>query len=140
VNSSSDIPLILAKELQYLDKRYEFKLERSKGTVVPLTLYITLKDPRLPKVPPLKVVVSQKYPTERPTILNFYNEYVSTPFFRDVATALKSRLSCVDTKPTLTEIVDCWEMSVRQTVATLHKKHHNRVKVKKTIGSLGCPL
>lgn len=79
-----------------------------------IRLIAQLEDSRLPCVPPVSVSIPREYPSIPPTCLPPTNHYDATPFLKRVGAALDARLATLPRKFSLSQLLDTWEMSVRQ--------------------------
>ncbi|CAL8071442.1 unnamed protein product [Orchesella dallaii] len=111
---SVDIPSVLRRELKIVDNRFKVKVIRNARSSLSLVIHVSLTEPRLPRVPPLKIFIPPDYPDESPSVLDLRSEYGSTGFLNSVARTLKSRLLYLPQRFTVLELLSCWEMSVRQ--------------------------
>ncbi len=48
---------------------------KSRGPNLPLQFNIILGDPKLPRVPPLKVLIPLDYPEESPSLIDFKKDF-----------------------------------------------------------------
>lgn len=48
---------------------------KHRGRKLPIQLNASLGDPKLPRVPPLKIIVPIGYPEESPVLIDFKNDY-----------------------------------------------------------------
>lgn len=76
-----------------------------------------LDDKHLPCVPPISLSVPEDYPATPPRC--HLSEASATPFLTRLESALASRISKLPAKFTISQLLDTWEMSVRQACAPL---------------------
>ena len=76
-----------------------------------------LDDKHLPCVPPISLQVPEDYPVTPPRC--HLSEASATPFLARLESALASRVSKLPAKFTISQLLDTWEMSVRQACAPL---------------------
>ena len=81
-----------------------------------IQLICWLDDRHLPSVPPVSVLVPADYPQTPPLCEMASHEY-STPFLSDVKKALNARLTKLPKRFSVSQLLDTWEMSVRQASA-----------------------
>lgn len=74
-----------------------------------------LDDRHLPCVPPISLQVPEDYPATPPRC--HLSEASPTPFLARLESALASRVSKLPAKFTISQLLDTWEMSVRQACA-----------------------
>lgn len=79
-----------------------------------LTLICQLDDPNLPCVPPITLTVPAKYPEKPPRCDLLPVDYETTEFLRSVRESMTLRLQNLPPFCSLTMLLHCWEMSVRQ--------------------------
>lgn len=79
-----------------------------------IRLVAQLEDSRLPCVPPVSLSVPRDYPASPPTCLLPPGHYGATPFLQRIGEALSVRLSALPRTFSLSQLLDTWEMSVRQ--------------------------
>ncbi|CAB0005674.1 unnamed protein product [Nesidiocoris tenuis] len=115
---ADDIPEVLQGEIARLDQRFKVSLDPSGGggggTV---QLICWLDDKHLPCVPPVSVSVPEDYPATPPKCHLAAHEHSATTFLATVGTALSSRIGKLPPKFTVSQLLDTWEMAVRQACA-----------------------
>ncbi|XP_035703848.1 mediator of RNA polymerase II transcription subunit 15 isoform X3 [Folsomia candida] len=116
-----EIPMVLQRELKMLGRRFPVKIKH-RGRKLPIQLNASLGDPKLPRVPPLKIIVPIGYPEESPVLIDFKNDYSATSFLNSIAESFKSRKVLLPTMFTVYELLISWEMSVRQVANPLAKR------------------
>nr|CAD7440652.1 unnamed protein product [Timema bartmani] len=79
-----------------------------------------LDDKHLPCVPPISVSVPEDYPRSPPSCHMASHEYGSTQFLSAVQTALMARVRKLPCRFSVSQLLDTWEMSVRQASAPAH--------------------
>jgi hypothetical protein len=111
------LPWTIAKEIKLLDPTV-FKVQVVTGIKGTSTAKIrcALIESSLPCVPPLKISVTKAYPNERPSVIEMKEDYGPTPFLRHIAEIQNSRMLYLPLNFTITHLLKCWEMSVRQAV------------------------
>lgn len=78
-----------------------------------MQLICSLDDRHLPCVPPVSITVPADYPLTPPRCAMAAHEYTTT-FFKNVQKALNARISKLPRRFSLSQLLDTWEMSVRQ--------------------------
>lgn len=113
--AADGIPDVLQGEIARLDQRFKVNLDPSQhhGSTA-IHLVCQLDDKKLPCVPPITITVPHDYPDKPPTCQAAAREYESTPFLRLVQQALSARLSKLPQQFSVSQLLDTWEMSVRQ--------------------------
>ena len=81
-----------------------------------IQLICWLDDKHLPCVPPVLVIVPADYPAVPPRCVLMSHEY-ATPYLGAVQNALDARLAKLPKRYSLSQVLDTWEMSVRQACA-----------------------
>ncbi|KAF7266243.1 hypothetical protein GWI33_020428 [Rhynchophorus ferrugineus] len=115
---TSEIPDVLQGEIARLDQRFKVSLDpnqQSGSKCLQLTCW--LDDKNLPCVPPISLTVPEEYPKESPTCHMSSHEYNATKFLSDVQTALLARVRKLPKHFSVSQLLDTWEMSVRQASA-----------------------
>uniref|UniRef100_A0A0A9Z2G0 Mediator of RNA polymerase II transcription subunit 15 n=1 Tax=Lygus hesperus TaxID=30085 RepID=A0A0A9Z2G0_LYGHE len=112
-----DIPEVLQGEIARLDQRFKVSLDPSGGGGGTVQLICWLDDKHLPCVPPVSVSVPEDYPATPPKCYLATHEHSATSFLNTVETALASRISKLPAKFTVSQLLDTWEMAVRQACA-----------------------
>lgn len=79
-----------------------------------IRLVAQLEDSRLPCVPPVSLSVPRDYPASPPCCFLPPGHYGATPFLKRVGDALNARLIALPRRFSLSQLLDTWEMSVRQ--------------------------
>ncbi|XP_072377144.1 mediator of RNA polymerase II transcription subunit 15 isoform X1 [Diabrotica undecimpunctata] len=115
---TSDIPDVLQGEIARLDQRFKVSLcpNQQPGSKS-IQLICWLDDKHLPCVPPVSLVVPEDYPKTSPTCHMAPHEYNATQFLSAVQTALLARIKKLPKHFSVTQLLDTWEMSVRQASA-----------------------
>lgn len=113
--STPAIPHILQGEIARLDQKFKVSLDPAAqmGTKT-IKLVCCLDDKYLPCVPPVSVSIPEDYPSTAPGCYLIDQEYNATPFLSSVQKALTSRISKLPRQYSLSNLLDTWEMSVRQ--------------------------
>lgn len=112
---TSDIPDVLQGEIARLDQRFKVSLDPNQqpgSKTIQLTCW--LADKHLPCVPPVSLTVPEDYPKSSPTCHMASHEYNATKFLSAVQTALLSRIKKLPKHFSVSQLLDTWEMSVRQ--------------------------
>lgn len=115
---TSDIPDVLQGEIARLDQRFKVSLDPNQqpgSKSIQLTCW--LDDKQLPCVPPISLVVPEDYPKSAPTCHMAAHEYNATQFLSAVQTALLARIKKLPKYFSVSQLLDTWEMSVRQASA-----------------------
>lgn len=73
-----------------------------------------LDDKHLPCIPPINLTVPENYPSEPPRCHLIQSEYQTTPFLTAVQSALEARILRLPGVYSVSQLLDTWEMSVRQ--------------------------
>ncbi|KAL0130781.1 hypothetical protein PUN28_002416 [Cardiocondyla obscurior] len=116
--SSSEIPDVLQGEIARLDQRFKVSLDpaQQSGSKC-IQLICWLDDRHLPCVPPISVTVPADYPSTPPRCVMAPHEYEATTFLCAVQKALNARIAKLPRRFSLSQLLDTWEMSVRQASA-----------------------
>ncbi|GBP87191.1 Mediator of RNA polymerase II transcription subunit 15 [Eumeta japonica] len=144
-----EIPDILQGEIARLDSRFKVSLETMQlsnggGGGGAISLIAQLDDARLPCVPPVHVSVPRDYPARAPAArLRLRSTRVDPPdsFLARVEKAMEARCARLPKGCSLGQLLDAWEMSVRQ-ACTPHAGHVRviscyDVTVKRSSGMVG---
>ncbi|KZC11964.1 Mediator of RNA polymerase II transcription subunit 15 [Dufourea novaeangliae] len=115
--SPSEIPDVLQGEIARLDQRFKVVLDpaQQNGSKC-IQLICWLDDRHLPCVPPVSVTVPADYPLTPPRCVMAPHEY-ATPFLCAVQKALNARITKLPRRFSVSQLLDTWEMSVRQASA-----------------------
>lgn len=114
------VPHVLQGEIARLDPKFKLSVDQTvHGTDSTgiLKLVCCLDDKQLPCVPPISVILPDMYPLVAPTCKLVEHEYNATVFLTRVQTALVSRIAKLPRIHSLSQLLDTWEMSVRQACA-----------------------
>ncbi|XP_011167767.1 mediator of RNA polymerase II transcription subunit 15 isoform X2 [Solenopsis invicta] len=116
--SPSEIPDVLQGEIARLDQRFKVSLDpaQQSGSKC-IQLICWLDDRHLPCVPPISVTVPADYPSTPPRCVMAPHEYEATTFLCAVQKALNARIAKLPRRFSLSQLLDTWEMSVRQASA-----------------------
>lgn len=115
---TSDIPDVLQGEIARLDQRFKVSLDPNQQPgSKSIQLICWLDDKHLPCVPPVSLVVPEDYPKTSPTCHMAPHEYNATAFLSAVQTALQARIKKLPKYFSVSQLLDTWEMSVRQASA-----------------------
>ncbi|XP_033216804.1 mediator of RNA polymerase II transcription subunit 15 [Belonocnema kinseyi] len=119
--STSEIPDVLQGEIARLDQRFKVSLDpaQQSGSLC-IQLICWLDDRHLPCVPPVSVTVPADYPLTPPRCVMAPHEY-TTAFLSRVKEALSARISKLPKQFSVSQLLDTWEMSVRQASAPSSK-------------------
>lgn len=114
----SEIPDVLQGEIARLDQRFKVSLDPNQqpGSKT-IQLICWLDDKHLPCVPPVSLSVPEDYPKSSPKCSMAAHEYNATKFLADVQTALLDRIKKMPKYFSVSQLLDTWEMSVRQASA-----------------------
>ncbi|XP_046996646.1 mediator of RNA polymerase II transcription subunit 15 isoform X1 [Schistocerca americana] len=114
----NDIPDVLQGEIARLDQRFKVSLDPTQqpGSRA-VQLLCWLDDKHLPCVPPVSLSVPEDYPQTPPRCHMAPHEYGSTGFLAAVREALASRILKLPGRFSVSQLLDTWEMSVRQASA-----------------------
>lgn len=114
--SPDDIPEVLQGEIARLDHRFKVSLDPmgNSGVGGGVQLVCWLDDKHLPCVPPVSVWVPEDYPASRPKCQLASHDHCATPFLTALSTALALRVASLPPHYTVSQLLDTWEMSVRQ--------------------------
>ncbi|KAJ8927679.1 hypothetical protein NQ314_019836 [Rhamnusium bicolor] len=115
---TSDIPDVLQGEIARLDQRFKVSLDPNQqpgSKSIQLTCW--LDDKHLPCVPPVSLIVPEDYPKTAPTCHMAPHEYNATQFLSAVQAALLARIKKLPKHFSVSQLLDTWEMSVRQASA-----------------------
>ncbi|XP_057327713.1 mediator of RNA polymerase II transcription subunit 15-like [Microplitis mediator] len=115
--SVSEIPDVLQGEIARLDQRFKVSLDpaQQNGSKC-IQLICWLDDRHLPCVPPVSVSVPSDYPLTPPRCVMAPHEY-TTAFLSAVQKALTARITKLPRRFSVSQLLDTWEMSVRQASA-----------------------
>lgn len=83
-----------------------------------------LDDKHLPCVPPVSVWVPEDYPASRPKCQLASHDHCATPFLTALSTALALRVASLPPHYTVSQLLDTWEMSVRQACSGTNSTSH----------------
>ncbi|KAL2724370.1 mediator of RNA polymerase II transcription subunit 15 [Vespula squamosa] len=113
----SEIPDVLQGEIARLDQRFKVSLDpaQQNGSKC-IQLICWLDDRHLPCVPPVSVIVPADYPLTPPRCVVTPHEYTTT-FLCAVQKALNARIAKLPRHFSVSQLLDTWEMSVRQASA-----------------------
>ncbi|KAK0179543.1 hypothetical protein PV327_005286 [Microctonus hyperodae] len=113
----SEIPDVLQGEIARLDQRFKVSLDpaQQNGSKC-IQLICWLDDRHLPCVPPISVSVPSDYPLTPPRCVMAQHEY-TTAFLCAVQKALNARITKLPRRFSVSQLLDTWEMSVRQASA-----------------------
>ncbi|XP_066597395.1 mediator of RNA polymerase II transcription subunit 15-like isoform X2 [Prorops nasuta] len=113
----NDIPDVLQGEIARLDQRFKVSLDpaQQNGSKC-IQLICWLDDRHLPCVPPVSVTVPADYPLTPPRCVMAPHEY-ATSFLSAVQKALNARMTKLPRRYSVSQLLDTWEMSVRQASA-----------------------
>ncbi|XP_045481241.1 mediator of RNA polymerase II transcription subunit 15-like isoform X1 [Harmonia axyridis] len=112
---TSDIPDALQGEIARLDQRFKVSLDQNQqpgSKSIQLTCW--LDDKHLPCVPPISIMVPEDYPFTSPVCHTNSQEYNATAFLSAVEQALLWRIQKLPKNFSVSQLLDTWEMSVRQ--------------------------
>ncbi|KAK7602242.1 hypothetical protein V9T40_009683 [Parthenolecanium corni] len=113
---TQDIPEALQGEVARLDQRFKVSLDpvhqKSSKCVY---LLCWLDDRHLPCIPPVQITIPEDYPNSSPKCNLSNYEYGATKFLQMIQKALQLRISKLPSKYTMSQLLDIWENSVRET-------------------------
>lgn len=115
----SDIPEVLQGEVARLDQRFKVSLDpvqQSGSKSVHLLCW--LDDRHLPCIPPVQITIPEDYPSSSPKCNLSNYEYGATKFLQLIQEALQSRMSKLPSRYTVSQLLDTWENSVRETCSS----------------------
>ncbi|PNF30136.1 hypothetical protein B7P43_G01265 [Cryptotermes secundus] len=116
--SQNDIPDVLQGEIARLDQRFKVSLDPTQQPGSrSVQLLCWLDDRHLPCVPPVSLSVPEDYPHSPPRCHMAPHEHSSTQFLCAVQKALASRIRKLPSRFSVSQLLDTWEMSVRQASA-----------------------
>lgn len=109
---------MLQGEIARLDQRFKVSIDPNQqpGSKT-IQLICWLDDKNLPCVPPVSLTVPEDYPMTSPKVYMAPHEYETTQFLTRVQTALLARVKKLPKHFSLSQLLDTWEMSVRQASA-----------------------
>lgn len=117
-----DVPEVLQGEIARLDQRFKVSLDNTQQSgSKAIHLICWLDDKYLPCVPPISVIVPEDYPKHPPRCILSQHEYLATDFLMTIYKALGLRIRKLPIKFSLSQLLDTWEMSVRQAAAPIMK-------------------
>lgn len=119
----NDVPEVLQGEIARLDQRFKVSLDSAQqyGSKS-VRLICWLDDKYLPCVPPISISIPDDYPKHPPRCILSQHEYKATDFLMAVHKALSLRIRKLPSRFTLSQLLDTWEMSVRQASAPVIKQ------------------
>ncbi|KAJ8682818.1 hypothetical protein QAD02_018610 [Eretmocerus hayati] len=131
----SEIPDVLQGEIARLDQRFKLNLDpaHQSGSKC-IQLICSLDDKHLPCVPPILVTVPIDYPDVPPKCVLASHEY-TTPYLSAVQRALNARLAKLPRRFSISQLLDTWEMSVRQACSPKARSEEVDLPDKPTSGS-----
>ncbi|XP_049870982.1 mediator of RNA polymerase II transcription subunit 15 [Pectinophora gossypiella] len=116
-----EIPDVLQGEIARLDSRFKVSLETMQlsGGAGAISLVAQLDDARLPCVPCVHVAVPRAYPAAAPARLRTRHAKPDAPdsFLARVERAMDARCARLPKSCSVGQLLDAWEMSVRQACA-----------------------
>ncbi|KAK4879653.1 hypothetical protein RN001_007799 [Aquatica leii] len=117
----SEIPDVLQGEIARLDQRFKVSLDpcQQPGSKS-IQLICCLDDKYLPYVPPVSLIIPEDYPKSSPKCYMAPHEYNATNFLSAVQNALLARIKKLPKHFSVSQLLDTWEMSVRQASAPSH--------------------
>lgn len=109
---------VLQGEIARLDQRFKVSLDPSQqpGSKM-IQLLCWLDDKHLPSVPPISLIIPENYPKSSPKCHMVAHEYNATQFLSAVQEALLARIKKLPKYFSVSQVLDTWEMSVRQASA-----------------------
>ena len=129
--NEEQIPDILQGEIARLDPRFKVWLDESQpyGNPSSVEIVCQLDDRDLPALPNLYVRIPKNYPDTPPETNLGDPDYLTTPFLREVFSALSSRLDKMPVQYTLSQVLTAWELSVRSACSPSPFKYNSRPAV-----------
>lgn len=117
----NEIPDVLQGEIARLDQRFKVSLDpgQQPGSKS-IQLICGLECKYLPCVPPVSLIIPEDYPKSSPKCYMAPHEYNATQFLSAVQNALLARIKKLPKHFSLSQLLDTWEMSVRQASAPSH--------------------
>ncbi|CAB3231478.1 unnamed protein product [Arctia plantaginis] len=119
-----EIPDVLQGEIARLDSRFKVSLEPMScggggggGGGGAITLIAALDEPRLPSVAGVHVSVPRDYPRRPPLRLKPRTKYAPDSFRARLERAMDARCARLPKSCSVGQLLDAWEMSVRQACA-----------------------
>ncbi|PIK37055.1 putative mediator of RNA polymerase II transcription subunit 15 isoform X3 [Apostichopus japonicus] len=113
-SSSQGVPDVVQGEVARLPPKFRVALDPGHlPDSDSVHLLCKLEDEYLPSVPPVCVVIPEKYPSVNPQY-NVNAFYCQTPFHQLVHKMLLTQLTHMPDLYTFTQLMDAWEMSVRK--------------------------
>ncbi|XP_063700460.1 mediator of RNA polymerase II transcription subunit 15 [Culicoides brevitarsis] len=115
--SGPEISHILQGEIARLDSKFKITLDPAAcAGSKSVKLICWLDDKHLPCVPPINVTIPRDYPKSSPECF-VESEYEGTDFLKTVQQALTARILKLPKIFTLSQLLDTWEMALRQACA-----------------------
>lgn len=109
---------MLQGEIARLDQRFKVSFDSNqKPGSKSIQLICCLDDKHLPCVPPVFLTVPEDYPKSSPACHMSPHEYNATQFLSAVQAALLARIKKLPKYYSVSQLLDTWEMSVRQASA-----------------------
>lgn len=122
---TSDIPDVLQGEIARLDQRFKVSLDPNQQPgSKSIQLICWLDDKQLPCVPPISLTVPEDYPKSAPSCHMATHEYNATQFLSCVQAALLARIKKLPKYFSVSQLLDTWEMSVRQASGPMNAPIH----------------
>ncbi|XP_016842407.1 mediator of RNA polymerase II transcription subunit 15 isoform X1 [Nasonia vitripennis] len=133
--SMCEIPDALQGEIARLDQRFKVSLDpaQQNGSKC-IQLICWLDDKHLPCVPPVLVIVPTDYPAIPPRCVLTSHEY-ATPYLSAVQKGLDARLAKLPKRYSISQLLDTWEMSVRQASAPKAHQHQSLQQISDLVAS-----
>ncbi|XP_026469289.1 mediator of RNA polymerase II transcription subunit 15-like isoform X2 [Ctenocephalides felis] len=117
-DAPTDISDVLQGEIARLDQRFKVSLDPThQPGSRSIQLLCCLDDKFLPSVPPVSLYVPEDYPQTSPQLSMAEHEYGMTEFLSTVQKALQTRITKLPRRFSISQLLDTWEMSVRQACA-----------------------
>ncbi|XP_077995401.1 uncharacterized protein LOC144448914 isoform X6 [Glandiceps talaboti] len=115
----SHIPHVVQGEVARLSNKFKVNLDPAHHTGgKAIHLICKLDDKYLPSVPPISITLPENYPVTSPQCEPNSPEYGATSFLQSVQRTLTSQLLRMPDRYSLSQVLDAWEMSVRQACAS----------------------
>ncbi|CAD5123548.1 unnamed protein product [Dimorphilus gyrociliatus] len=117
-NDMDFVPSIVQGEIARLPKRFRAQRDKDKpaaGGEVNMIVELVCED--LPTVPPIYINVPSKYTDNEASPTYSLSHYTGSDFLEAVSQTVDKRITYLESRYSITEVLTCWEMAVRSIVA-----------------------
>lgn len=112
------VPSIVQGEIARLPQRFRARRDKDKpaaGGEVNMIVELICED--LPTVPPIYINVPYKYIDNEASPTYSLSHYTGSDFLEAVSQTVDKRITYLESRYSITEVLTCWEMAVRSIVA-----------------------